>query len=69
MVLTMRADFYARCAAYAELSALIAANQFLVSPMDITRTTACYIVARVWPRQWNGASATSPNSILWKEIF
>lgn len=31
---TMRADFYGKCAAYPELSARIAAQQFLVSPMD-----------------------------------
>ena len=30
----MRADFYGKCAAYPELSARIAAQQFLVSPMD-----------------------------------
>jgi hypothetical protein len=34
-VLTMRADFYARCAAYPELAARVAAQQFLVSPMDV----------------------------------
>ena len=33
-LLTMRADFYWKCAAYSELSARIAAQQFLVSPMD-----------------------------------
>jgi energy-coupling factor transporter ATP-binding protein EcfA2 len=33
-LLTMRADFYGKCAAYSELSARIAAQQFLVSPMD-----------------------------------
>ena len=35
VVLTMRADFYSRCAAYPALSALIASQQFLVSPMDL----------------------------------
>jgi hypothetical protein len=34
-LLTMRADFYGKCAAYPELSARIAAQQFLVSPMDL----------------------------------
>jgi len=34
-VLTLRADFYPKCTAYPELSALIAAQQFLVSPMSI----------------------------------
>ncbi|HKQ51189.1 MAG TPA: TIR domain-containing protein, partial [Pyrinomonadaceae bacterium] len=34
VVLTLRADFYQRCASYPELSELIAAHQFLVSPMD-----------------------------------
>jgi energy-coupling factor transporter ATP-binding protein EcfA2 len=38
VVLAMRADFYSRCAAYPTLSALIAPQQFLVSPMD---STAC----------------------------
>src|SRR5262249_2644025 len=33
IVLTMRADFYPKCAAYPELAAGIAAHQFLVSPM------------------------------------
>ena len=33
VVLTLRADFYAKCAAYPELAAGIAAHQFLVSPM------------------------------------
>ncbi|MBV9960459.1 MAG: hypothetical protein JO360_18675, partial [Acidobacteria bacterium] len=33
VVLTLRADFYQKCAAYPELSERIAANQFLVSPM------------------------------------
>jgi hypothetical protein len=33
VVLTMRADFYQKCATYPELAARIAANQFLVSPM------------------------------------
>ena len=35
VVLTMRADFYSRCAAYPALSALIASQQFLISPMDL----------------------------------
>jgi energy-coupling factor transporter ATP-binding protein EcfA2 len=35
VVLTMRADFYPRCAAYPDLSARIAAQQFLVSPMEL----------------------------------
>jgi hypothetical protein len=34
VLLTMRADFYPKCAAYPEFSARIAAQQFLVSPMD-----------------------------------
>ncbi|HEY0380076.1 MAG TPA: TIR domain-containing protein [Pyrinomonadaceae bacterium] len=34
VVLTLRADFYQKCAAYPELSERIAAQQFLVSPMD-----------------------------------
>src|SRR5206468_557549 len=34
VVLTMRADFYPRCAAYPELSTRVAAEQYLVSPMD-----------------------------------
>jgi WD40 repeat protein len=34
VVLTLRADFYHRCAAYPELSQRIAAQQFLVSPID-----------------------------------
>lgn len=34
VVLTLRADFYQKCAAYPELSERIATNQFLVSPMD-----------------------------------
>lgn len=33
VVLTMRADFYPRCALYPELAAGVAASQFLVSPM------------------------------------
>jgi energy-coupling factor transporter ATP-binding protein EcfA2 len=33
VALTMRADFYPKCAAYPELAAGIAAHQFLVSPM------------------------------------
>lgn len=35
VVLTMRADFYARCASYPELAARVASHQVLVSPMDI----------------------------------
>ena len=35
VVLTMRADFYQKSAAYPELSTQIADHQFLVSPMDI----------------------------------
>ena len=34
VLLTMRADFLPKCAAFAELAARIAAQQFLVSPMD-----------------------------------
>jgi WD40 repeat protein len=34
VVLTLRADFYQKCAAYPELSQRIAAQQFLVSPID-----------------------------------
>jgi WD40 repeat protein/ABC-type Fe3+/spermidine/putrescine transport system ATPase subunit len=34
IILTMRADFYQKCAAYPELSALVAAHQFLVSPLS-----------------------------------
>lgn len=34
VILTMRADFYHRCAAHPELAARIATYQFLVSPMD-----------------------------------
>lgn len=34
VVLTMRADFYPRCAAWPELAQQIARNQYLVSPMD-----------------------------------
>jgi len=34
VLLTLRADFYQKCAAYPDLSARIAAQQFLVSPMD-----------------------------------
>lgn len=34
VVVTMRADFYPRCAAYPELAQLIAAQQMLVGPMD-----------------------------------
>lgn len=35
VLLTLRADFYPKCATYPELSARIAAQQFLVSPMDV----------------------------------
>ncbi|HWT00508.1 MAG TPA: TIR domain-containing protein [Pyrinomonadaceae bacterium] len=35
VVLTMRADFYQKCAAHPELSAQIAGQQFLVSPMSV----------------------------------
>ncbi len=34
VLLTLRADFYPKCAAYPDLSARIAAQQFLVSPLD-----------------------------------
>ena len=34
VVITLRADFYQKCAAYPELSQRIAAQQFLVSPID-----------------------------------
>lgn len=34
VLITMRADFYQKCAAYADLSARIAAHQSLVSPME-----------------------------------
>ncbi len=34
-VLTMRADFYQKCAAYPIFAALITAHQFLVSPMNV----------------------------------
>lgn len=34
VVLTLRADFYHRCATYPELSQHVAAQQFLVSPID-----------------------------------
>jgi WD40 repeat protein len=34
VLVTMRADFYQKCAAYADLSARIAAHQTLVSPME-----------------------------------
>lgn len=34
VVLTMRADFYPRCAAHADLAGLMGSNQFLVSAMD-----------------------------------
>lgn len=33
-MITMRADFYARCAAYPELAGAVGSHQFLVSPMD-----------------------------------
>jgi hypothetical protein len=35
ILLTMRADFYGKCAAYDELATRVAAQQFLVSPMDM----------------------------------
>jgi formylglycine-generating enzyme required for sulfatase activity len=35
VVLTLRADFYQKCAVYPNLSAQIAAQQFVVSPMDV----------------------------------
>jgi len=34
VVLTLRADFYPKCATYTDLAARIAAQQFLVSPLD-----------------------------------
>ena len=34
LLLAMRADFYHRCASYPQLAALMAAQQFLVSPLD-----------------------------------
>ena len=34
VIMTLRADFYARCAAYPSLSALLARHQYLVGPMD-----------------------------------
>lgn len=34
VILTMRADFYPRCAAYPELSTRIATQQYLVGPLD-----------------------------------
>ena len=34
VVVTLRADFYARCAAYPEFAQLLAAQQMLVGPMD-----------------------------------
>jgi WD40 repeat protein len=34
VVVTLRADFYHRCGAYAELAQQLAAQQYLVSPMD-----------------------------------
>jgi hypothetical protein len=35
VILTMRADFYQKCAAHSELATHIAAQQFLVSPMSL----------------------------------
>jgi formylglycine-generating enzyme required for sulfatase activity len=35
VVLTLRADFFQKCAAYPNLSTQIAAQQFIVSPMDV----------------------------------
>ena len=35
VVIAMRADFYQKCAAYPELSAQVAAQQFLVSPLSM----------------------------------
>lgn len=35
VVLTLRADFYHKCALYPDFSALLAAHQFLVSPMSL----------------------------------
>jgi len=35
VILTMRADFYPKCAAYPDLAARISAQQFLVSPMSL----------------------------------
>jgi WD40 repeat protein/energy-coupling factor transporter ATP-binding protein EcfA2 len=34
VILTMRADFYTRCAAYPELTQQLAAHQYLVGPLD-----------------------------------
>jgi WD40 repeat protein/transcriptional regulator with XRE-family HTH domain len=34
VVLTMRADFYAHCAAYADLATQLAAHQYLLGPLD-----------------------------------
>jgi WD40 repeat protein/transcriptional regulator with XRE-family HTH domain len=34
VVLTMRADFYAHCAAYPDLAAQLAAHQYLLAPLD-----------------------------------
>jgi WD40 repeat protein len=34
IVLTMRADFYARCAPYPDLCALVSGNQYLISPLS-----------------------------------
>lgn len=36
VVLTMRADFYQRCAAYPELAQLMARHQLVASPMDLS---------------------------------
>ena len=35
VILTMRADFYSKCTAYPEFAAHLAAQQYLVSPMDL----------------------------------
>jgi WD40 repeat protein len=35
VIVTLRADFYVRCAAYRELAQLLAAQQMLVGPMDV----------------------------------
>jgi hypothetical protein len=43
VVLTMRADFYPKCAAYPELSTRIASQQFLVSP--INEKDMCQVIA------------------------
>jgi WD40 repeat protein/energy-coupling factor transporter ATP-binding protein EcfA2 len=34
VIITLRADFYHRCAAYADLASRVSANQLLVGPMD-----------------------------------